>query len=171
MVLLGGSPLGIISLWSVGTYYSFNIFRLDCPDPWFGFVMWCELSLFPFILVSVEPFILFPLRFLFSLSFSLFLSPLVVSPGLAPFLVSLPYTFLCRSPFVLPIYRLFVPLLLLITFLLLSYAPIFMSSFRELYLKFYQLVLPHWGRLVLMPPFAFVVVTVVAPQWLFFQMA
>ena len=170
MVLLGGSPLGIISLWSVGTYYSFNIFRLDCPDPWFGFVMWCELSLFPFILVSVEPFILFPLRFLFSLSFSLFLSPLVVSPGLAPFLVSLPYTFLCHSfcPSCLPS---LCPFASFDNLPILSYAPIFMSSFRELYLKFYHLVLPHWGRLVLMPPFAFVVVTVVAPQWLFFQMA
>ena len=170
MVLLGGSPLGIISLWSVGTYYSFNIFRLDCPDPWFGFVMWCELSLFPFILVSVEPFILFPLRFLFSLSFSLFLSPLVVSPGLAPFLVSLPYTYLCRFPFFLPYCCFHALLLLFITFLF-SHAPyIHIFSSRAL-LDISPVDLTSLGPFTTYASFCLCLCDCRSPQRLFFYMA
>ena len=55
--------------------------------PWCGYVMWCILSLFHFILVSMQLFILFPfLGHLFNV-FPLFLSPLLVSPiSLYPFL-------------------------------------------------------------------------------------
>ena len=123
--------------------------------PWCGYVMWCIVSLFHFILVSMQFFILFPFWFLFSMFFPF---PLP-SFSLSPFLLSFPFTFLCRSSFFLPYCRIIVLLLLFITFLF-SVATFLHTFSSRAFLTFHQLVLPPCGSLELMLPFTFVVVTV-----------
>ena len=110
----GRSPIKLISLWSIGTYFSFNVFRLHFPNTlvWLRHVVYTILvSFYSCLHEIIHPFSLFGSSFQ---CFSHFPLP---SFSLSHFFVSLPFTFLCRSSFFLPYCRIIVLLLLFITFL------------------------------------------------------